>query len=353
MKTGLLACLLGATAYALHGYRPNSYLNLTSYPTSVGHAVADLEETLGFYHDLVGLVVLHQDEDPFDDPAYGKLTNTSTARYKRAVVAIPNQLWTLNLIEYIGLPKEKIKQREQDPGDPGLTLTVKNSSAINNALRAANITTILGEQVPEGGAEGTTSTVWVYDPDGYMVELVQRSGPSDYFTVSPPNITDGPGMEFVIRGQLDLTLSNVTQAITFYRDILGQNISRGFEPLIGPGYDALGFVGTIFNLSTDTQWAAVTGNCDPDTRCEYYEYDAPDRVSIVYPAQYPGVGMTTYMVKGLDGIVDKVRAAGLTIVTEGNMPINVEDRRSIVIRDPSGYLVRLDEGRFAIGSLVG
>lgn len=343
MKAGLFACLLATNAHALRGYRPTSYLNLTSYPTSVGHAVADLGQTLKFYHDLVGLVVLHQDVEPFDDPAYGKLTNTSAARYKTAVVAIPNQLWTLNLIEYIGLPKQQIKQREQDPGDPGLTLTVKNSSAINNALRAANITTILGEQVPEGGAEGTTSTVWVYDPDGYMVELVQRSGPSDYFTVSPPNITDGPGMEFVIRGQLDLTLSNVTQAITFYRDILGQNISRGFEPLIGPGYDALGFVGTIFNLSADTQWAAVTGNCDPDTRCEYYEYDAPDRVSIVYPAQYPGVGMTTYKVKGLDGIVDKVRAAGLTIVTEGNMPIKMDDRRSIVIRDPSGYLVRLDE----------
>lgn len=59
------------------------------------------------------------------------------------------------------------------------------------------------------------------------MELVQRSGPSDYFTVSPPIVTDGPGMVFVIRGQLDLTLSNATQALTFYRDILGQNISRG------------------------------------------------------------------------------------------------------------------------------
>lgn len=176
-----------------------------------------------------------------------------------------------------------------------------------------------------------------------MVELVQRSGPSDYFTVSPPNITDGPEMEFVIRGQPDLTLSNVTQAITFYRDILRKNITRGFEPLIGPGHDALGFVGTIFNMSADTQWAAITGNCDPNTRCDYYEYDAPDSVSIVYPAQYPGIGITPYSVRGLDGIVEKVRAAGLTIVTEGEVPLKMDGRRSIVIRDPSGYLVRLDE----------
>lgn len=343
MKNAIIASFLAVDALALTYNQPSIYPNLTSYPTSVGHAVADLDQTLEFYHDIVGLIVLHQDEEPIDNPAYGRLTNTSAATYKTAIVAIPNQLWTLNLVEYIGLPKEQIKQREQDPGDPGLTLTVKNSSAINDALRAANVTTILDEPIPEGGAEGTTSTVWVYDPDGYMVELVQRSGPSDYFTVSPPNITDGPGMEFVIRGQLDLTMSNATQAITFCRDILGQNISRGFEPLIGPGYDSLGFVGTIFNMSADTQWAAVTGNCDPDTRCEYYEYDAPDRVSIVYPAQYPGVGITSYNVKHLDDIVKKVYSAGLTVVTEGGLPVKVDGRRSIVVRDPSGYLVRLDE----------
>ncbi|KAL1873197.1 hypothetical protein Daus18300_004016 [Diaporthe australafricana] len=274
MKIGLISSIFLANANALIPHPLGAYLNLTSYPTSVGHAVSDLDQTLKFYHDILGLIVLHQDEESVDNPAYGQLTNTSGATYKTAVVAIPNQLWTLNLVEYIGLPREQIKQREQDPGDPGLTLTVKNSSAINNALRAANMTTILDEPVPEGGAEGTTSTVWVYDPDGY---------------------------------------------------------------------DSLGFVGTIFNMSADTQWAAVTGNCDPDTRCEYYEYDAPDRVSIIYPAQYPGVGITSYNVKDLDGIVEKVRAAGLAIITQGDTPLMVDGRRSIVVRDPSGYLVRLDE----------
>lgn len=48
MKTGLFACLLAANAHALPGHQPSSYLNLTSYPTSVGHAVAYLEETLRF-----------------------------------------------------------------------------------------------------------------------------------------------------------------------------------------------------------------------------------------------------------------------------------------------------------------
>lgn len=134
MQTVLLACLLAANADALTSHQPSDYYNLTSYLTSVGYSVVDSEETLKFYHNPVGLVVLHQDKEPFDDPAYGKLTNTSTATYRSAVVAIPRQIWNLNLVEYIGVPKEQIKQREQDPSDPGLTLTVKNSSAINDAL---------------------------------------------------------------------------------------------------------------------------------------------------------------------------------------------------------------------------
>ncbi|KAF5588744.1 lactoylglutathione lyase-like lyase [Fusarium subglutinans] len=231
----------------------------------------------------------------------GRLTATRGATYKTAGVAIPNQDWTLNLTEYTGISKKQIKQREKDPAAPALTLTVKNATAINNALRRANVSTIDGSPIPKGGAEGTTSTVWVYDPDGYMVELVQRSGPSDYFTVSEPNITNGPGMEYVIRGQLDLTMYNVTGAITFYKDILGQNISRGFEPLIGPG------------------------------------------VSIIYPAQDPGVAITTYLVENLDAIVKKVKAAKIKIITEGDKPVWIDGKKSIVVRDPAGYLVRLDQ----------
>lgn len=186
-----------------------------------------------------------------------------------------------------------------------------------------------------GTGPGTTSTTWVYDPDGYLVEAVQRSGPSDYFTVPQPNITDGPGMKYVIRGQLDLTLRNISDATNFYKDILGQNISAGFEPLIG--------LGSLFGIPSNSTWAATTGNCNPTTRCEYYEYDDPSRKSIIYPVQTVGVGMTTYAVSDLDAVMEKVKKADLDIITEGKTPVIIDRMRSILIRDPSGYLVRLDE----------
>ncbi|KAG8415995.1 hypothetical protein J3459_013902 [Metarhizium acridum] len=339
--------MLGRSAFAttLLNHTQHSPTNVTSYPTSVGHAVSDLSRTLKFYHDLLGLEILSQDSTPKVDHAYGQLTASNAVAYKTGILAIPNQSWTLKLTQYIGDNiTQVVKQREQDPGAPGLTLSVKNATQVNNALRGANATTLNGQPVPEGTGEGTTSTVWVYDPDGYMVELVQRSGPSDYFTVSAPNITNGPGMKYVIRGQLDLTMANVSQALSFYRDILGQNLSAGYEPLVGPNEHAeVGGIGSVFNISSNVLWAAVTGNCDLDTRCEYFEYDDPTRRTIAYPAQVPGIGMTTYSVRNLNKLLRQVRSANLTVVTKGGSPVHIDGGSSILIRDPTGYLVRLDE----------
>ncbi|CZR62763.1 uncharacterized protein PAC_12660 [Phialocephala subalpina] len=319
--------------------------NATSDVTSVGHAVQDLNTTVSFYHNVLGLQVLTQDSQPVTNEAYSLLTNTSaTALYRTAKIQIPNQEWPLVLTQYYNVSTTTVKQREQDPAAPGLTLTVKNATAINAVLREISAPTVNGQPVPNATAEGTTSTVWVYDPDGYMIELVQRSGASDYFTVPPPTITDGPGMEYIIRGQLDLTMRNISQALTFYAGILSLNITSGFEPLIGPGqYEQVGAIGSVFNISSTVYWAAATGNCDPTTRCEYYEYDDPTRVTIAYPAAYPGIGMTTYAVKNLDTVLRQIRGVGLTIVTRGGSPVVVDGARSIVVRDPSGYLVRLDE----------
>lgn len=139
---------------------------------------------------------------------------------------------------------------------------------------------------------------------------------------------------------------NYTQALTFYRDILGQDITPGFSYLIGPNqYKEVGGIGEVFGIPENTTWAAVTGNCDPVTRCEYYEYDDPDRVSLIYPVQYPGVGITYYAVQNLDALVEKINGAGLTIVTAGKQPVVVDGVRSIVVRDPSDYLVALEEER--------
>lgn len=90
-------------------------------------------------------------------------------------------------------------------------------------------------------------------------------------------------MGYVIRGQLDFIMYIVTELFTFYRDILGQDISREFEPLIGDGHAATGFLESILGINKDATWVALTSNCDPETCYKYYEYDDPSRKSIIYP----------------------------------------------------------------------
>ncbi|PVH77213.1 hypothetical protein DL98DRAFT_591462 [Cadophora sp. DSE1049] len=232
--------------------------NVTSDITSVGHAVQNLNKTVSFYHNVLGLQVLIQDSQSVANEAYGLLTNTSTtALYRTAKIQFPNQEWPLVLTQYYNVSTTTVKRREQSVPKPP------------------------------------------------RKEPPQRpGGPSDYFTVPPPTITDGPGMRYIIRGS---------------------------------------GVGAVFNISSSVYWAAATGNCDPTTRCEYYEYYDPTRVTIAHPAAYSGIGMTTYAVRDLDMVLKQIRAAGLTVVTRGGSPVVVDGARSIVVRDPSGYLVRLDE----------
>lgn len=116
--------------------------------TSIGHAVRDLEKSVSFYHDVLGLQIVSRDSVPQFDPAYGQLTATKSATYRKATIEIPNQSWSLNLIQYYGLPQSpNIKQREADPATPALTLTCKNSTAVNIALRAANVSNITGDPI--------------------------------------------------------------------------------------------------------------------------------------------------------------------------------------------------------------
>ncbi|KAH0175116.1 hypothetical protein KCU67_g415, partial [Aureobasidium melanogenum] len=322
MRSSLASLLLGNLAFgSVIIYPSPACPDQLADVVSVGHVVANLTKTVAFYRDIIGLEVLSEDSDYMVDTSYSQLTGTWGGLYKQASIAIPNQAWTYQLIQYAGLNKHAIKNREQDPASSGLTLTVKNSTAINAVLAENNATTINGKSVPVGGASGTTSTVWVYDPDNYMIELVQRSGVSDYFTVPKPKVTTGPGMKYVVRGQLDLTMYNYTQALKFYKDILEFNITAGFSYLIGPNkYEQVGGIGSVFGIRENVTWAAVTGNCDPITRYEYYEYDDLSRISLIYPIQDPGVGVTTYTVTRLDCVVSQIKKANFAIVTPGGWP---------------------------------
>jgi catechol 2,3-dioxygenase-like lactoylglutathione lyase family enzyme len=224
-----------------------------------------------------------------------------------------------------------------------LTLSVKNAPAAYAALRAAHTPTLnKGGTIPDGSGTGTI-TVWVRDPDGMPVEVVQRSGPDDWFTVDPPTVTDGPGMKYVIRGQIDWVVKSDEASLKFYRGLLDFDIDPGFEPLIGPGEHVAmpDFLADMFGIAHGSTWAAATGNCAAEVRCEYFEYDDPARKDFQPAPTDPGAPSFEVSSSNLPTLVGRLKEAGVTIVTPGGRPVLVHGTPTILVRDYSGLLVRL------------
>jgi catechol 2,3-dioxygenase-like lactoylglutathione lyase family enzyme len=343
---GLAVTLLAAAASAPVA-RADEASPRANVPLTVGHAVADLDRTLHFYRDVVGLELARPvDRHPRADPEIARLTGARGARVRTALLRVPNEPFLLELTEYTGVPRTAVQARHQDVGAPALTLSVKDAAAAFQALRDAGTPTMLpGGTIPSPTGDGL-ATVFVRDPDGYIVEFVHRT-PTDWFTVPAPTVTDGPGMRYVIRGQIDLTMASDQQALSFYRDLLGFDINPGFPPLVGPNEHPVvpaGLAG-LLGITPGSTWAAATGNCTAVTRCEYFEYDDPIRQLFNPPVQDPGAPFESIGTPDLRRLLRQITARGLPVVTPGGRPVRVHGTESILVRDPSGLLIRLEQLR--------
>jgi catechol 2,3-dioxygenase-like lactoylglutathione lyase family enzyme len=137
-----------------------------------GVTVASLEAALHFYRDLLGLRVTDQGED--GGPELDAMTGLSGVRIRYAELDLgAGQL--LEVIEAIEPAGTRLEQRPVDPGAAHLALRVDDVDAVCARLAAAGVTvpgrpTTITAAGPWQGAR----CVYVEDPDGRTVELVQR-----------------------------------------------------------------------------------------------------------------------------------------------------------------------------------
>ncbi|CAN5827116.1 VOC family protein [soil metagenome] len=143
-----------------------------------GIAVSDMERSLAFYRDLLGLPVW------FD-------VTLAAADYVRAVLdvemldarlvylAVPGSEGVyVELIEYHGTDGVPVLPRAWDPGTGHLCFHVADAAALHSRAlslgfrsRSANVAVI-----PVGPNKGGRAA-YLLDPDGYHIELFQRPDP--------------------------------------------------------------------------------------------------------------------------------------------------------------------------------
>jgi catechol 2,3-dioxygenase-like lactoylglutathione lyase family enzyme len=137
-----------------------------------GITVASVEAALGFYRDLLGLRVA--DEGEGGGPELDAITGLSGVRIRYAELDLGGgQL--LEVIEYRPPQGSQLTQRPCDPGASHLALRVDDVDALCARLAAAGVR-VAGRPmtITARGAWQGARCVYVEDPDGHTVELVQR-----------------------------------------------------------------------------------------------------------------------------------------------------------------------------------
>ena len=199
--SGLLMCqsILSAQAQIIGG---NNYIN----------TVADLDRSMAFYEQAFGLTTQSLFEAPSGIPPIQNLTDTGNGLIRIGTAEIPGVEFLLEFTEFTGLERNPGRFNMHDVGAARLLLVVNNIDALfEQAVEAgAEVVTTGGEILRRDAPDGSYSrAVFLRDPDGFLVELVQR-----YPASGGMNSMDAPA---VIGGGFSITVSDLERSQSFWR----------------------------------------------------------------------------------------------------------------------------------------
>jgi catechol 2,3-dioxygenase-like lactoylglutathione lyase family enzyme len=259
------------------------------------HVVADLDRSIEFYHDALGLE-MNGAPGPraFSANAIvSSLYNAPGAQSRVASFKIPDSDMAVEIVEFQGLNAPPVKARFFDPGAITLTLPVTDIEAVKTRLHRI--------KELEWISASALGLVKVRDPDGIFVELEDTRGPGA--RVRTPEV------------QLTIAVEDTAKTKKFYSEVLG------FYGGSRPEFVALHVPGDAFPVS----------------------FSAPnyaERKSVHSEIHDPGSGVLRLRVDDFDGIVKALTAAGAVVVSAGE-PVSLGQNRAVILRDLNNLFLQV------------
>jgi catechol 2,3-dioxygenase-like lactoylglutathione lyase family enzyme len=135
-----------------------------------GFTVSNMERSLAFYRDLLGMEVLAE----FVPAEYfQRVVGFPGARARIAFLRAPNDAHRLELLEYESPRGEPTPRETNRPGNGHICFYVDDIVAMHRRLSAAGVTFVSDPiQITAGPNQGARA-VYLRDPDGFTVELFQ------------------------------------------------------------------------------------------------------------------------------------------------------------------------------------
>jgi catechol 2,3-dioxygenase-like lactoylglutathione lyase family enzyme len=292
------------------------------------HAVNDLETTLAFYNDVFGL---KGEPRPFPNPGVPALTNSPGVSLRLATLKLPNESFGFELTQFSGVDRRPGRPKHTDPGAALLALRVKDIAPVLVAIkkRKDRIVTSSGAPVTIPTPRGNIQALLIEDPDGYFIEVAQSTPPSG--VTSEGNVYDA---------SVGLTIADRESTLKFYHQLLGFDLNGkpdfSSDPLIS---DLVG--------APHAQSRELVGNI-PGTKAlmAFYEYKGVSRTPFHLRVPDPGAPAIALRVKDLDGLLMRMRAAGVPVTSlHGEVVQFSPTIRNIFVEDPNGLNIELFESK--------
>ena len=143
----------------------------------VGFQVSDLDRSISYYRDVIGLELL--DRLIRDEPYLAQVTGYPDVRLDIALLAEPNSRVMIELVKYPDELGSAIDPATANPGTGHVCFVVDSVDAIYERAIAAGHAAVNPPATPTKGMWIGGRSVYLLDPDGIRVELVQRGPASD------------------------------------------------------------------------------------------------------------------------------------------------------------------------------
>jgi catechol 2,3-dioxygenase-like lactoylglutathione lyase family enzyme len=292
-----------------------------------GHAVNSLDVTLAFYRDVFGLTA---DPQPLQNPGIASLTAAPGVKLRRAVLRLPHTTFGFELTEFSNVQRTVGHVSVPDPGAAQLIVRVRDLDRVVDAARKSGVQIVTPSSAPvklRAGARGSRA-ILLRDPDGYFVEGEDVSSSSD--SSSPENVQSA-GIRFA--------MANREATLRSYGNLLG------FKLTGDPNFRLIPAMVDFTGVPEGSELTALSGTF-PRTNDAIYFYQFKDlpRTTVHFRVQDPGAPAMSLRVTDLDGLLKRLRAAGVPVVSvRGEVVQFTPTIRNIIVDDPNGIHIELYE----------
>jgi catechol 2,3-dioxygenase-like lactoylglutathione lyase family enzyme len=358
--TGAVAALgaaLLAAATAPAAFAQTSCATLESPPSGsvpagdtlraghLGREIGDTPDIVHFYADLIGLGLVGPRNAPRrfmvshplaefaelgeDANAYQSVSRVVLLPIPGTSAAAGGPLMTIEAIEIKGVPSRPYNPSMSTPGASYLKLIVRDLDSTLALLKSERTPVITAGGAPlelSGwpGIAGSIRAVFVRDPDGYPVELMQ---------VTPEPASTAPADSKVLGARVAVVVDDLEATCRMYRSLVGPAFRFWVSPtwLGDETYTKLTGATGPFRLAL----AVVPGSPVVMELIEYRDHNVNFERGHI---QDPGTAHFLFMAKDDDLIIRRVWAAHLHTLSRSNAPVFIAPTtRSFFVPDPQGF----------------